>query len=96
MSHSTAFDSTSRVSTTSRGVAAIRRNLPAAFVVLAICGVLAAFAVDRDADITQAPRLVPAPSAAPVAAPDRDPSMPDARTDFGGREFEVKETVPTF
>jgi hypothetical protein len=92
----TAFDATPAPSTTSRGVGAVLRNLPAAVVLVAACGLLAATAFNHTADVNDTPRLIPAPSAAPVAAPAGDPSVPDASTVFRGREVAVEEPIQTF
>lgn len=96
MSQATAFDTTRTLSTTPRGGSSVLRILPAAVVVLAACGMLATAAFDRSADLTEAPRLIPAPSAAPAAVAARDTSVPDASTVFNGREVEVEEPIPTF
>lgn len=90
----TDLDTTPAPSTTSRGV--VLRNLPAAVVLVAACGLLAAKAFNHTADVNDTPRLIPAPSAAPVAAPAGDPSVPDASTVFRGREVAVEEPIPTF
>jgi peptidoglycan/LPS O-acetylase OafA/YrhL len=72
------------------------RILPAAVAILAACGMLATAAFDRSADVTEAPRLIPAPSAAPVAVAAGDTSVPDASTVFSSRQLEVEEPMPTF
>lgn len=92
----TAFDATRTSSTSPKGAASMLRILPAAVVILAACGMLATAAFDRSADVTEAPRLMPAPSAAPVAMAAGDASVPDASTVFNGREIEVQEPIPTF
>ena len=96
MPQATAFDTTRTLSTTSHGGSSVLRILPAAVVILAACGMLATAAFDRSADVTAAPRLIPAPSAAPAAVAAGDPSVPDASTVFNSREVEVEEPMPTF
>lgn len=96
MTQATALDATRASSTTPHGTGSLLRILPAAVVILAACGLLATAALDRSADVTEAPRLMPAPSAAPVAVAAGDASLPDASTVFNGREVEVEAPMPTF
>lgn len=91
-----AFDATPAPSTTQRGVGAVLRNLPATAVLLAACVLLATTAFNRSAGVTDTPRQIPAPSAAPLVAPASDPSVADASTVFSGREVEVKEAIQAF
>lgn len=96
MTQATAFDATRTSSTSPKGAGSVLRILPAAVVILAACGMLATATLDRSADVTEAPRLMPAPSAAPVTVAAGDASIPDASTVFNGREIEVEAPMPTF
>ncbi|MDZ7589309.1 MAG: hypothetical protein U5L05_01180 [Rubrivivax sp.] len=96
MSIANTFETTRRSTNVSRGSGIVMRILPAAIALLAACGMLATAAFDRYADVAEAPRLLPAPPAAPVAVATGDPSLPDASVVFAGREIEVEEPAPTF
>lgn len=96
MPQAPAFDATPAASTTSRGIGSMLRKLPVAVVILVACGMLATAAFDRDVVVADAPRLVPAPSAAPMATAAGDPSVPDNGTVFRGRDVVIEEPLPTF
>lgn len=96
MPKATILDASTAPNTHSPRLDSWLRHVPIAVVVLAAGGLLATAAFDRMADVTAAPRLVPTPSAAPVVATARDPSVPDASTVFSGREVEIEEPAPTF
>jgi hypothetical protein len=99
MTEATTFVSAPSSSTTSRGVGAVFRILPAALVLLAACGLVAITMLDRGTDVTAAPRLVPpAPTAIPTVATTGDTSVPDASAVFTEVEveIEIEEPAPTF
>lgn len=96
MPQAPAFYATPLASTTYRGIGAVLRKLPVGVVILAVFGILATATFDRDAVVADGPRLVPAPSAAPMATAGGDPSVPDASTVFRGHDVAIKEPLPTF
>lgn len=96
MQQATAFDAVPNSNTPPRAIGVALRYLPTVVVILAACGLLATMSFDRPADAADVPRLVPAPSAAPISIPSRDPSLLDTSSVFSGREVEIEEPIPTF
>jgi hypothetical protein len=78
------------------GFGTVTRTLLIAAVLSAAGGLLATTMSDRSADITEAPRLAPAPSAVPAPAATGNTSVPEASAVFAGRDVEIEEPAPTF
>lgn len=80
----------------SRSWSALPRQLLLAAALLATAGALATAVLDILADASAPRHLAPVAAQVPVAAGGGDPSLPDARSVFLGREVAIEEPVATF